>query len=79
MLLFKSYLFITLCKTEECKDNRNNRLKIIAPKWDDEFELPNPFYSLSHTQNYIKCIIKNTKYYSLVLLFVFTSIGLIID
>ena len=40
---------------------KNNKLKIIAPTRNDEFELPDGFYSISDTQNYIKYIIKKHK------------------
>ena len=40
------------------KQYKNNRLKIIAPIWNDEFELPNGFYYLSDIQDYIQYIIK---------------------
>ena len=60
------------------QQSKNNKLKIIAPTWNDEFELPDGSYSVTGSQNYIKCIIKNTKYYPLILLFIFISTGLII-
>ena len=40
---------------------KNNKLKIIAPIWNDEFELPDGSYSVSHIQDYIKYIIKKHK------------------
>ena len=40
---------------EQCK---NNKLKIIAPTWNDEFELTDGSYSVSDIQDYIKYIIK---------------------
>ena len=39
----------------------NNKLKIMAPTWNDEFELPDGSYSVSDIQNYIECIIKTQK------------------
>ena len=45
------------------KQYRNNRLKIITPTLNDEFELPDSFYPVSGIQDYIE----------------FTSIELIID
>ena len=48
MLLFETYLFITRVKIRE-----NNKLKIRAPTWNDEFELPNGSYSVSDIQDYI--------------------------
>ena len=41
------------------KQYKNNRLKIIAPAWNDESELPDGSYSVSDILNYIKYIIKN--------------------
>ena len=45
------------------KQYRNNRLKIITPTLNDEFELPDSFYPVSVIQDYIE----------------FTSIELMID
>ena len=41
------------------KQYKNNKLKIIAPTWNDEFELPDSSYSVSDIQGYIKCIKKH--------------------
>ena len=40
------------------KQYKNNKLKIIAPTWNDEFELPDGSYSVSDIQDYIEYIIK---------------------
>ena len=40
------------------KNNKNNKLKIIAPTWNDEFDLPDGSYSVLDIQDYIKYIIK---------------------
>ena len=40
------------------KQCKNNKLKIIAPTWDNEFELPGGSYSVSDIQDYIEHIIK---------------------
>ena len=37
----------------------NNKFKIFAPTWNDEFNLPDGFYSVSDVQDYFKYIIKN--------------------
>ena len=37
---------------------KNNKLKIIAPTWNDEFELRDGSYSESDIQDYIEYIIK---------------------
>ena len=57
---------------------KNSKFKIIAPTWNDEFELPDGSYSVSDIQDHIEYIIKNTKQQQL-LLFMFTSIELMID
>ena len=36
----------------------NNKFKISAPTWDDEFELPDRSYSVSDIQDYFKYILK---------------------
>ena len=38
--------------------DKNNRLKIIAPRWNDKFELPDGSSSVSDIQDYIEYIIK---------------------
>ena len=40
------------------KQYKNNKLKIIAPTWNDEFQLPDGSYSVSHIQGYIEYITK---------------------
>ena len=40
------------------KTVQNNKLKIIDPRWNDEFELPDGSYSVSDIQDYIEYIIK---------------------
>ena len=41
---------------------KNNKLKMIVPTWNDEFELPDGFYSISDIQDYIELIIKKMKH-----------------
>ena len=43
------------------KQYKNNKLKIIAPTWNDEFELPDSSYSVSNIQDYIEFVIKKHK------------------
>ena len=43
------------------KHYKNNKLKIIAPTWNDEFELPDGSYYVSDIQDYIEYIIKTWK------------------
>ena len=35
------------------KQYKNNKIKIIAPTWNNEFELPDSSYSVSKIQDYI--------------------------
>ena len=53
MLLFKNYQFIT-----RGKKYKNNKLRIIAPTWNYEFELPDGSYSVSDIQHCIEYIVK---------------------
>ena len=41
------------------KQYKNNKIKIIAPTWNDEFELLDCFNSVSDIEDYIEFIIKN--------------------
>ena len=36
----------------------NNKFKILAPTWNETFDLPNGLYSISEIQDYIEYIIK---------------------
>ena len=40
------------------QQHKNNKLKIIASTWIDEFELPDGSYPMSDIQDYIEYIIK---------------------
>ena len=40
------------------KQYTNNKLKIIAPTWNDESELPDGTYSVSDIQDYVEHFIK---------------------
>ena len=40
------------------KSYRNDKFKISAPTWNEEFELPDGSYSLSYIQYYFKYILK---------------------
>ena len=40
------------------KQYKNNKLKIIAPTWNDEFELPVGSYYVSDILDYIEYIVK---------------------
>ena len=55
MLLFKTYKKKWENIRKQCK---HDKLKIIAPTWNDEFELPDGSYSVLDIQDYIEYIIK---------------------
>ena len=38
---------------------KNNRFKMSAPTWNEEFELPDGSYSISDIQDYYEYILKN--------------------
>ena len=40
------------------KQYKHNKLKIIVPTWNDEFELSDGYYSMSDVQDYIEYITK---------------------
>ena len=65
-ILDKYVALENLCICYTCKNirqqYRNNKLKIIAPTWNYEFELPDGSYSVSDIQNYIDYIIENMKH-----------------
>ena len=43
-----SIYYICINISQQC---RNNKLRIIAPTWNDEFELPDGSYSVSDIQD----------------------------
>ena len=44
---------------EKCKKSyKNNKLKISAPTWNEEFELPDGSYSVLDIQEYFEYILK---------------------
>ena len=50
------YIYYTWKDTRQ--QYKNNKLKIIAPTWNDEFELPDGSYSVSNIRDKIKYILK---------------------
>ena len=59
ILLFKTktyYYYYT--RKNIRKQYKKNKLKIIAPTWNDEFKLPHGSYSVSDAQDYIEYSIK---------------------
>ena len=45
----------------EKKSYKNNKFKISAPTWNEEFELPDGSYSVSDIQDYFKYILENIR------------------
>ena len=43
------------------KSNKNNKFKISALTWNEEFELPDGSYSVSDIQDYFQYTLKNMK------------------
>ena len=37
------------------------KIKISAPTWNEQFELPDGSYSVSDMQDYFKCTLKNMR------------------
>ena len=56
------------------KEYKNNTHKVIAPTWNDEFELRDGSYAVSNIQDFIEYIIKNHETLPTNPLLIFTSI-----
>ena len=41
------------------KSYKNNKFKILAPTWNEDFQLPDGSYSVSDIQDYIEYILKS--------------------
>ena len=57
MLFYQTLAFAIHVKIEK-KSYKNNKFKISAPTWNEEFELPDGSYSVSNIQDYFKYIFK---------------------
>ena len=57
-MLFYKILAFTLHGKNIKKSYKNNRFKISAPIWNEEFELPDGSYLSSDIQDYFKYIFK---------------------
>ena len=57
MLFYQTLAFAIHVKIEK-KSYKNNKFKISAPTWNEEFELPDGSYSVSNIQDYVKYIFK---------------------
>ena len=57
-----SSVFSIYCTWKNIKKSyKNNRFKISAPTWNEEFELPDGSYSVLGIQDYFEYIIKNMR------------------
>ena len=56
-MLFCQILIYTIHEKHE-KIINNNKRKISAPTWNDEFELPDGPYSISNIQDYFGYVLK---------------------
>ena len=56
-----SNMFLSIyCTWKNIKKSlNNNKFKISAPTWNEEFELPDGSYSISDIQDYFQYILKN--------------------
>ena len=59
-VLFCQILLYTIHEKHE-KIINNNKSKISAPTWNDEFELPDGSYSISDIQDYFVYVLKKHK------------------
>ena len=53
------YLSIYQMQKKIKSANNNNKFKISAPTWNDEFDLPEGSYSVSDIQDYFEYVIEN--------------------
>ena len=58
MLLYQTIAF-TIDGKNIKKSYKNNKFKISAPTWNEEFELPDGSYSISDIQDYFEYILKS--------------------
>ena len=58
MLLYQTLLSIYYTWKDIRKPCKNNHFKTSAPKWNEEFELPDRSYSVTDIQDYFKYILK---------------------
>ena len=56
MLLYQILAYTILEKYK--KSYKNNKFKISAPTWNEEFELPDGSYSISYIQDYFEYLLK---------------------
>ena len=62
-MLLSTYYYLLIIYGKIYKNSiKTINLKVIAPSWNDEFELPDGSVSVSDIQDYIEYIIKNMKH-----------------
>ena len=57
-LLYQILVFIITHGKKHKKSYNNNKFKVSALTWNDEFELPDGSYLISNIQNYFEYIFK---------------------
>ena len=57
-MLFYQILTSTIIEKVFKKSYKNNKFKISAPTWNNKFELPDGWYSVSNIQDYFEYSIK---------------------
>ena len=57
-VVFQNFFIYYTFKNKR-QQHKNSKLKIIAPTWNDKFELPDRSYSVSDIQEFINSVIKN--------------------
>ena len=61
MLLYQILAFTVHGQMYMKNSNKNNKFKVSAPTWNEEFELPDGLYSVSDIQEYFEYTLKNMK------------------
>ena len=62
----RSDKYIALSNLSRKKSYKNNKFKIPALTWNEEFELPDGSYSVSEIQDYFGYIIKKMKHFLII-------------
>ena len=48
---------------ENIKKNKNDKIELSGPTWDEEFEILNGSYFLSNFRNYFEYIVKKHEFF----------------
>ena len=57
-MLYQILAFTIHAKIWKCHIYKNNKLKILVPTWNEEFELPDGWYSISDIHHHFEYIFK---------------------